>query len=316
VSVQQQRALWEQQARLSRWLALLLGTVALTGIVLVWRLWQLGWEALAAGMVLGALGWQLLIWAIEALRDRLQWADLPRPLRAGGGAFLIVLLLALALSGFLRIPDFVQPLVLGGFALVILLVAQAARETSRPRAFMEILNDGKVLSLPKGTPLLTGLEEAGYRLITQCGRQGACASCRARVREGTQAWEEKHYGPVLTPRQRREGWVLTCQVPAEHDLVLELFKPLVTRWPTSDQSQHAESVRTVRAALPGLDCEACGYFTCDRYAQAVAQGAAPPTLCLPGGASVRQRLQQLTQGMEGSEVSRRAQSYDPRPTGV
>ena len=52
----------------------------------------------------------------------------------------------------------------------------------------------------------------------------------------------------------------------------------------------------LRAALPGFDCGACGYKTCDDYAIAVADGQASPDRCYPGGAPVEERLKALLQG--------------------
>lgn len=303
MSVQQRRARWQREVRLTRALALMLAGMALVGIILLSLLWQLRLDTIIVGIVLGGLVCQLLVQAIEATHERLSVADIPQILRAQGYlgiTVVLLLILALSLWGFAHIPNLMQPLLLGGFALVALYAAERVRETARPRHFVAIANDGSVLASQKGTLLLTVLEDAGYRLITQCGRQGSCASCRVRVREGAENWEEKHYGPILTPRQRREGWVLACQVPVESDLAIELFKPLVIRWPAPARGLLTEKARALRAVLPGFDCEACGYLTCEEYAQALAQGKAPPTRCLPGGRAVNQKLQEIARGSEGA----------------
>lgn len=300
MSTKEQRVLWEREMRLARWWALTLGGLALVGIVLLSLFWQLDTQSAIVELLLGALGCQLLLQAIEAAQERLQLADPPGILRARGSmGITLALLLVLALSfvGFIQIPDLMRPLVLGSFGLVSVYAVQWVREQARPRNFVTVVNEGNVLTLQRGTLLLTALEDAGYRLITQCGRQGACASCRVRVREGTQNWLEKHYGPAITPRQKREGWVLACQVPVESDLAIELFKPVVIRWPAPDRSRLSGSARAIRAALPGFDCEACGYSTCDQYAQAIAQGKASLTRCLPGGAAVSKALRET-----GSEL--------------
>jgi ferredoxin len=168
-----------------------------------------------------------------------------------------------------------------------------AREIARPRRFVAVTNDGRSLTVPAGENLLRALERAGYRVMTQCGRAGQCATCRVRVREGVRKWSEKQLGPYLTPKQRQEGWVLSCQVPLENDLVLELLKPLVIRWPAFDRSRMSDAARRLRQALPGFDCEVCGHLTCDQYAQACAEGRDPLDRCLPGGEPVRERLAAL-----------------------
>lgn len=44
-----------------------------------------------------------------------------------------------------------------------------------------------------------------------------------------------------------------------------------------------ETVKKVRACLPGANCGACGYKGCDDYASALAESGAKPNLCVPGG---------------------------------
>lgn len=51
-----------------------------------------------------------------------------------------------------------------------------------------------------------------------------------------------------------------------------------------------ETVQTIRAELPGANCGACGYAGCDEYAAHVADGSADTNLCVPGGASVAQKV--------------------------
>ena len=51
-----------------------------------------------------------------------------------------------------------------------------------------------------------------------------------------------------------------------------------------------EKVKSVRACLPGVNCGACGYKGCNDYAEAVAQGTASPSLCVPGAKATSERL--------------------------
>lgn len=55
----------------------------------------------------------------------------------------------------------------------------------------------------------------------------------------------------------------------------------------------------VRAALPGVNCGACGYPGCDGYAAAVAAGHAPLNSCTVGGHAVAARLGEIM----GQEVA-------------
>jgi Na+-translocating ferredoxin:NAD+ oxidoreductase subunit B len=42
-------------------------------------------------------------------------------------------------------------------------------------------------------------------------------------------------------------------------------------------------IGAIRAALPGIDCGACGYPDCSDFAKAIAEGKADPAGCAPGG---------------------------------
>ncbi len=50
---------------------------------------------------------------------------------------------------------------------------------------------------------------------------------------------------------------------------------------------------TIREALPGINCGACGFKGCDDYAAALAEGKAKPTLCVPGAQKLADYLSDL-----------------------
>jgi len=54
----------------------------------------------------------------------------------------------------------------------------------------------------------------------------------------------------------------------------------------------------VREVLPGFDCGACGYESCEGYAEALAAGEAPPDRCIPGGVPVRKEIEGALQKIE------------------
>ena len=54
-----------------------------------------------------------------------------------------------------------------------------------------------------------------------------------------------------------------------------------------------ETVKAVRACLPGVNCGACGYKGCDDYAAAVAEGSAAPNLCVPGAEATAKELGEI-----------------------
>ncbi|HHT9139566.1 MAG TPA: RnfABCDGE type electron transport complex subunit B [Candidatus Tripitaka californicus] len=49
-------------------------------------------------------------------------------------------------------------------------------------------------------------------------------------------------------------------------------------------------VEEVGNSLPGINCGACGYAGCGKYAQAVALEGAPVNLCVPGGEEIAEKL--------------------------
>jgi electron transport complex protein RnfB len=49
-------------------------------------------------------------------------------------------------------------------------------------------------------------------------------------------------------------------------------------------------IEQVVAALPGVNCGACGFAGCEGYATAVATAGAPPNLCAPGGPDAARRV--------------------------
>ncbi len=51
-----------------------------------------------------------------------------------------------------------------------------------------------------------------------------------------------------------------------------------------------ETAKKVRAALPGINCGACGFKGCTDYAKAVAKGIAKPNLCIPGAEATTKEL--------------------------
>ncbi len=65
-----------------------------------------------------------------------------------------------------------------------------------------------------------------------------------------------------------------------------------------------ERVASLRGALPGANCGACGYAGCNEYAVALAEGA-PITLCTPGGADVASALSKIL-GVEAGVVVAKA----------
>lgn len=169
--------------------------------------------------------------------------------------------------------------------------------TVEGEACVKITNDGNELVIALEQNLMQSLKKAGYDLFAQCGGKGTCATCRVRVHEGLPA--EKITPAMLGPlsdKLRKEGWILSCQVTTMNDLKIELFKPLVMAWPKAvEEAKPAAPVLSpaaakLRAVLPGFDCFACRYLTCEEFAEALAAGKAKVDGCYPGGKPVLEKL--------------------------
>lgn len=73
-------------------------------------------------------------------------------------------------------------------------------------------------------------------------------------------------------------------------LVLGVLLALISRFFGVEEDQ---TVKDVRACLPGVNCGACGYKGCDDYAVAVAEGTAKPNLCVPGAEATAKELGEI-----------------------
>ena len=51
-----------------------------------------------------------------------------------------------------------------------------------------------------------------------------------------------------------------------------------------------QKAKEIRAALPGINCGACGFKGCNDYAEALAAGTAKPNLCVPGAEDTAKEL--------------------------
>ena len=290
------REAWHDQRTYSLRLTVLVGVLAAIGVIASAAAWRLSLPETIVDMAVGAGLWHVLVRGIELAREHWREAEIPEFLQSEEARYATLLalvgLILVAGPVILEIPATRPLLEVGGFTYAIGLYVGQTYQLRRPRAFVQVTNDGRVLEVHQGDSLLSALEKAGYRMMVQCPRKGQCSSCRVQVTQGARDWPEKFYGKVLTARQRNEGWVVSCQVAVEDDMAIELHKPLVLRWPDRD-AMPSPTARKIRRVLPGFNCEACGYATCDAYAQAIATGQAPITKCRPGGEAVQAELHQV-----------------------
>jgi len=67
-----------------------------------------------------------------------------------------------------------------------------------------------------------------------------------------------------------------------------------------------ERVTLLSAAMPGVNCGACGYPGCSAYASALVSDGVKPNLCTPGGADVLKKISEILQIETGSIVKKTA----------
>lgn len=84
---------------------------------------------------------------------------------------------------------------------------------------LELINSGRVLQVPEGTPLRDLLFQEGVEF--PCGGHGRCSGCRVKVMEGelTPSSAEER---LLDVEELRDGWRLACQAILQNDLKLEV----------------------------------------------------------------------------------------------
>lgn len=175
---------------------------------------------------------------------------------------------------------------------------------------VKIVNREAEIEVKEGTLLLEALAAHGYRLMSSCGGEGSCGTCRVKVLEGLKEPKEEYFGP-LSEDLKRAGWVLACQLPVASDLVIQLEEKLVERWP-GEGLEEAEAGAAelsplglkLRRALPGFGCSraACGYPSCALYAEALARGEASLEACVPGGEPVRASLERILEAERAREA--------------
>ena len=82
------------------------------------------------------------------------------------------------------------------------------------------LPENKSTEVRKGTDLLQAAREIGIEILSNCGGQGTCGSCKVKVLKGISG---ASVSPHLSKEEVTEGWVQACLVLVEEDL--EIFVP-------------------------------------------------------------------------------------------
>jgi len=110
------------------------------------------------------------------------------------------------------------------FTLIVLLLSLsiviARKKLIRTAAVKIVINDQRVLETESGSKLLQVLANEKIFLSSACGGGGTCGQCKVKVLEG--GGEILPTEAVLSFRQIREKYRLSCQLPVKGDLKIEI----------------------------------------------------------------------------------------------
>ncbi len=163
-------------------------------------------------------------------------------------------------------------------AIVLALVAiilVARKQMVSTGSVSIVVNDEKTISVPAGGKLLNTLADGELFLASACGGGGTCGQCKCVVQDGGGSilpTELSHF----TPREVREGWRLSCQVPVKQDMKVVVPEEVfgVKQWECEVVANDnvATFIKELHLKLPegeNVDFRAGGYVQLERPACAV-----------------------------------------------
>ncbi|TVP57210.1 MAG: NADH:ubiquinone reductase (Na(+)-transporting) subunit F [Halomonadaceae bacterium] len=161
-------------------------------------------------------------------------------------------------------------------SLVAVILAARSKLVSTGDIVIEINDDPEhTVKTQSGGKLLGKLADQGIFLSSACGGGGSCAQCKCRVLDGGGAILPTETGH-FTPREIKEGWRLSCQVPVKQDMKVEVPEEFfgVERWEATTHSNHncATFIKETILTLPegvDVDFRAGGYVQLEAPAHEV-----------------------------------------------
>ena len=132
------------------------------------------------------------------------------------------------------------------------------------------VNGEKDLKVPAGGKLLNTLADNELYLASACGGGGSCAQCRCIVTEGGGSILPTEQS-AFTPREVKDGWRLSCQVPVKQDMKIVVPEEVfgVKQWECEVQSNPgvATFIKELTLKLPegeDVNFRAGGYVQLQR----------------------------------------------------
>ena len=109
-----------------------------------------------------------------------------------------------------------------GIVLVLVAVILVARSRLVAEGSVTVtINGEREVQVPVGVKLLNGLADLGIFIPSACGGGGTCGQCNCRVLEGGGAILPTETS-LITPREAKEHYRLSCQVAVKQDMKIEL----------------------------------------------------------------------------------------------
>ena len=162
------------------------------------------WDAIIYGFGSG-IGWALAIVAMGAIREKMQYSDVPKPLQGLGIVFITVGLMAMAMMCF----------------------SGVAKKYLSPSGNVNItVNGDKVLNVPQGNNLMATLNQNGIFLPSACGGKASCGQCKVQVLEGGGEILDSEK-PHFTRKQIKDHWRLGCQCKVKGDLKIHVDESIL-----------------------------------------------------------------------------------------
>ncbi len=151
--------------------------------------------------------------------------------------------------------------------LVLVIIFARSKLVPSGQARININDDPKyTLDVPVGNKLLNTLADNKLFLSSACGGGGTCGQCKLVVREGAGDVLPTETS-MLTRRQIREHYRLSCQVPVKNDLKIEIPKEVfeTKKWTCTVRSNHnvATFIKELVLELPegeSVDFRAGGFI--------------------------------------------------------
>jgi len=87
---------------------------------------------------------------------------------------------------------------------------------------VELQPVGRRVEVPLGVTVLAAVQASGVELVSVCGGEGTCGTCRVRVVEGQLSAETAEEEDLLSANERADGFRLACQAQVLSALRLEI----------------------------------------------------------------------------------------------